>query len=327
MPDADIDYARKVIALEARALGNLLERVNSSVKAAIEMILSCKGRVVLTGMGKAGIVGQKISATLASTGTPSYFLHPAEAVHGDLGRIVDRDVVIALSNMGETQEITRLLPSIKKIGAKVIAITGNAKSVLAKHSDVVIDLGRIEEACPLGLAPSASTTAMLAMGDALALTVLKNRRFSKEDYAFYHPGGGLGRRLMVVEDIMRKGKENAVVTPKHTVRHAIRAIRFVGKVSKRRTGCACVLDKARRLIGIFTDGDLRRHLDTGHAFLERPIEEVMTRNPKVVKKGSLVTEAYKTLRDFRIDEIPVVDAKGRFAGLIDVQDLLETTML
>jgi arabinose-5-phosphate isomerase len=168
---------------------------------------------------------------------------------------------------------------------------------------------------------------MLAMGDALALTVLKNRRFSKEDYAFYHPGGGLGRRLMVVEDIMRTGKENAVVAPKHTVRHAIRAIRFVGKVSKRRTGCACVVDKARRLVGIFTDGDLRRHLDTGHAFLDRPITEVMTRSPKVVKKGSLVTEAYKTLKDFRIDEIPVVDDRGRFVGLIDVQDLLETTML
>jgi len=327
MPDADIDYARKVIALEARTLSSLVERVNSSVKAAIRLILSCKGRVVLTGMGKAGIVGQKISATLASTGTPSYFLHPAEAVHGDLGRIVDRDVVIALSNLGETQEITRLLPSIKKIGARIIAITGNPRSVLARHSDVVIDMGRIEEACPLGLAPSASTTAMLAMGDALALTVLKNRRFSKEDYAFYHPGGGLGRRLTVVEDIMRTGKENATVSPKHTVRHAIRAIRFVGKVSKRRTGCACVVDKARRLVGIFTDGDLRRHLDTGHAFLDRPITEVMTRNPKVVKKGSLVTEAYKTLKDFRIDEIPVVDGKGRFVGLIDVQDLLETTML
>jgi arabinose-5-phosphate isomerase len=327
MPDADIEYARKVIALEARTLSNLVERVNSSVKAAIKLILACKGRVVLTGMGKAGIVGQKISATLASTGTPSYFLHPAEAVHGDLGRIVDRDVVIALSNMGETQEITRLLPSIKKIGAKIIAITGNARSVLAKHSDVVIDMGRIEEACPLGLAPSASTTAMLAMGDALALTVLKNRRFSKEDYAFYHPGGGLGRRLMVVEDIMRTGRENAVVTPAHTVRQALRAIRGVGKVSKRRTGCACVVDSSKRLTGIFTDGDLRRHLDTGHAFLDRPIEAVMTRNPKVVKKGSLVTEAYKTLKDFRIDEIPVVDGKGRFVGLIDVQDLLETTML
>ena len=327
MPDADIEYARKVIALEARTLGNLVERVNSSVKAAIKLILACKGRVVLTGMGKAGIVGQKISATLASTGTPSYFLHPAEAVHGDLGRIVDRDVVIALSNMGETQEITRLLPSIKKIGAKIIAITGNARSVLAKHSDVVIDMGRIEEACPLGLAPSASTTAMLAMGDAIALTVLKNRRFSKEDYAFYHPGGGLGRRLMVVEDIMRTGRENAVVTPAHTVRQALRAIRGVGKVSKRRTGCACVVDSSKRLTGIFTDGDLRRHLDTGHAFLDRPIEAVMTRNPKVVKKGSLVTEAYKTLKDFRIDEIPVVDAKGKLVGLIDVQDLLETTML
>ncbi len=327
MPDAYIEYARRVIEMEGRTLISLAGRVNCAVKAAIQLILACKGRVVLTGMGKAGIVGQKISATLASTGTPSYFLHPAEAVHGDLGRIVARDVVIALSNMGETQEITRLLPAIKKIGARVISITGNSRSVLAKHSDVVIDLGRIEEVCPLGLAPSASTTAMLAMGDALALTVLRNRRFSKEDYAFYHPGGGLGRRLMVVEDIMRTGRENAVVLPTDTVRKALRAIRGVGQVSKRRTGCVCVLDAAKRLVGIFTDGDLRRHLDAGHAFLDRPIGEVMTPNPKVVRKGSLVTEAYKTLKDFRIDEIPVVDAKGKFVGLIDVQDLLETTLL
>jgi arabinose-5-phosphate isomerase len=327
MPEADIEYARRVIALEARALSNLVERVNSSVKAAVRLILSCKGRVVLTGMGKAGIVGQKISATLASTGTPSYFLHPAEAVHGDLGRIVSRDVVMALSNLGETHEITRLLPSIKKIGAKVIAITGNPRSALARHSDVVIDMGKIEEACPLGLAPSASTTAMLAMGDAIALTVLKNRRFSKEDYAFYHPGGGLGRRMMMVQEIMRTGRQNAVVLPATTVRQAIRAIRYVGKVSKRRTGCACIVDSSRRLIGIFTDGDLRRHLESGHSFLDRPISEVMTRNPKVVRKGSLVTEAYKILKDFRIDEIPVVDSRGRFAGLIDVQDLLETMMV
>ncbi|MEW6357047.1 MAG: KpsF/GutQ family sugar-phosphate isomerase [Planctomycetota bacterium] len=323
MPDPEIEYVRKVILTEAEAVRSLARHVGKSVKEAVDLIFTCKGRVVLTGMGKAGIVGQKISATLASTGTPSYFLHPAEAVHGDLGRIVRQDVVLALSNLGETEEILRLLPAIHRIGAKIIAITGNPQSDMARHSDVVIDLGKIEEPCPLGLAPSASTTAMLALGDALALTVLRKRKFGKEEYAFYHPGGGLGRKLLLVDEIMRPADENATVLAKTPVRNAIANISQTGK---RGSGAVCVVNRSGRLLGIFTDGDLRRNLQKDTAFLDRPIETVMTARPKTVRKGSLAADAYKILHEFRLDEVPVVDAKGRFVGMVDVQDLLDTVV-
>lgn len=324
MADADIEYARRVILAEARAVRSLARQVGPSVLRAIELIHGCKGRVVLTGMGKAGIIGRKISATLASTGTPSYFLHPAEAVHGDLGRVVKEDVVLALSNMGETGEILRLLPSVRRIGATIIAMTGNPKSEMARHCDVVINLGKIEEACPLGLAPSASTTAMLAMGDAIALTVLKKRKWSKEEYAFYHPGGGLGRRLLLVDEVMRTGQENATVAPRTPVREAISMIR---KTGKRGSGAVCVVNRQRKLLGIFTDGDLRRNVSKGTAFLDDPIESVMTATPKTVRKGGLAADAFKLLREFHLDEIPVVDSQGRFVGMVDVQDLLDTMMV
>jgi len=319
-----ISYARRIIRLEAEALMSLVDRLGKSFEKAVGLVLRCKGRIVLTGMGKAGIIAQKISATLASTGTPSYFLHPAEAVHGDLGRIVEKDVVIVLSNLGETEEIIRMLPSVKKIGAKIITITGKPDSTTARHSDIVIDMGEIEEACPLGLAPSASTTAMLALGDALALCVLKKRRFGKEDYAFYHPGGGLGRRLLLVDDVMRKGKENAVVTPETTVADAMAKIRTTGK---RGSGAVCIVDKKRKLLGIFTDGDLRRKLLKSPSLLKKPIGEVMTTNPKTVRKGELAADAFRMLKEFHLDELPVVDEKGRLVGMVDVQDLLETTLI
>lgn len=320
----DITHGRKVIRHEIRALKKLVERLGREFSHAVEAVAACKGRVVVTGMGKAGIVGQKVSATLASTGTPSHFLHPAEAVHGDLGRIVGEDLVLAFSNSGETEEIVRLLPSLRKIGAKLISVTAERQSTLARHSDVAIPIGPVTEACPLGLAPSASTTAMLALGDALALTVLQRRSFNKEKFAFYHPAGDLGRRLLKVEEIMRPLEEVAVVQTTATARDAVHAI-CAGKVH--RTGAACVLGRAGTLRGIITDGDIRRRLARDAAFLEKPVREVMTKTPITVARGSLAADAFQVLKSRRIDELPVVDRRGRLVGIVDVQDLLDTVMI
>lgn len=314
----DVQYGKEVIALEAQALKQLVDRVDASFQRAVDFILNCKGRVVVTGIGKAGIIGQKMSATLASTGTPSYWLHPSEARHGDLGRVVKADVVLALSNSGET-EVAALLPFMKKIGARVIAITGNSESTLARYSDVVLDIGQIEEPCPLGLAPSASSTAMLALGDALALTVLKKRGFGKEEYAFYHPGGELGRKLLTVEMVMRSGQANPVVKEKCQVLEAIKVMTH----TQGRPGAVSVVNSKGRLTGFFTDGDLRRRLEQGHGFLKGTIKEVMTRNPKIIRKDSLAAEAYNLLKVNKIDQVPVVDEKGIPVGILDVQDLLE----
>lgn len=314
----DVEYGREVIALEAKALERLVDMVDEGFQKAVDAVLHCKGRVVVTGIGKAGIIGQKISATLASTGTPSYWLHPSEAKHGDLGRVVKEDVVLALSNSGET-EVAVLLPFVKKIGARVIAITGNAESTLARYSDVVLNIGHIEEPCPLGLAPSASSTAMLALGDALALTVLKRRNFGKEEYAFYHPGGELGRRLLTVEMVMRSGQANPIVKEDCQVREALKVMTH----TQGRPGAVSVVDDKGRLAGFFTDGDLRRRLEQGQDFLKGAIKEVMTRNPKTIRKDSLAAEAYNTLKENKIDQLPVVDEKGIPVGILDVQDLLE----
>jgi arabinose-5-phosphate isomerase len=274
--------------------------------------------VVVTGIGKAGIIGQKISATLASTGTPSYWIHSSEARHGDLGRIVSEDIVLALSNSGET-EVVVLLPFVKQMGAKVVAITGNSKSSLAKHSDVVLDIGKIEEPCPLGLAPSASSTAMLALGDALALTIFKKRNLSKEDYAFYHPGGELGRKLLTVEMVMRKNEANPVAYEDTPLMDVIGIMtETAGK-----PGAVSVVDKHNKLVGFFTDGDLRRYLKDGISFLQKSVKDVMTRSPKVINSRCLVAEAYKILKEYKIDQIPVVDDSHSPVGIIDVQDLLE----
>jgi len=318
LPSEDVQYGKKVIALEAQALERLVDRVDEGFQRAVDFILHCKGRVVVTGIGKAGIIGQKISATLASTGTPSYWLHPSEARHGDLGRVVKEDVVLALSNSGET-EVSALLPFMKKIGAGVIAITGSSESTLARHSDVVLDIGQIEEPCPLGLAPSASSTAMLALGDALALTVLKRRNFSKEEYAFYHPGGELGRKLLIVEKVMRSGQANPVVKEGCQVLEALKVMTH----TPGRPGAVSVVDGKGRLTGFFTDGDLRRRLGRRQDFLKGAIKKVMTRNPRTIRKDSLAAEAYNILKVNKIDQLPVVDEKGIPVGILDVQDLLE----
>lgn len=317
-----IKAAKEVLKIEAAAIKRLIGRLDNNFERAVEMIYRSNGRVVVMGMGKPGIIGQKISATLASTGTPSLSLHPAEAVHGDLGRVTKQDVVIAISNSGETEEVLRILPMIKKIGARLIAFTGNLKSTLAKHSDIVLDVSVEKEACPMGLAPTASTTATLAMGDALAVALIQRRGFKESDYAFFHPGGALGKRLVLkVEDVMRKGYENSIVDMDALVKEVL------VKITSSRAGSASVVDKKGRLIGIFTDGDLRRHLESDQNLTSRKIKDVMTRSPKTITKEKLAAEALRILKDNRIDEIPVVDEKSRPIGLVDVQDLLKAGLV
>jgi len=311
-----LSRARQVLNIEARAISRL--KLDKNFTTAVSMALRCNGRVVVTGMGKAGIIGQKLSATLSSTGTPSLFLHSAEAIHGDLGRVTKDDVVIILSNSGETEEIRKLLPILKKIGCKVIGITGNTKSALAKYSDAVLNVNVEKEACPLGLAPTASTTAMLAMSDALAVCLLEQKGFKEKDFAFFHPGGALGRRLLLkAEDIMRTGRDNPIV------HEDLKVSKVLLKITQARAGSATVVDGRGRLKGIFTDGDLRRHLEADADLPRRKIKEVMTKNPTVIRKDMLAAEAMRILREKKIDEVPVVDKNRRPVGLLDVQDLLK----
>lgn len=310
--------AKEVLRIEAEAVRQLLPRIGREFERAVGLLLSCKGRVVVTGMGKAGLIGQKLSATLASTGTPSLWIHPAEAIHGDVGRVTKDDCVIALSNSGQTEELTQLLPVIKHIGARLIALTGNLRSTLAQHSDVILDVSVKREACSLNLAPTASTTAMLAMGDALAVVVTERKGFKEHDFALFHPGGQLGKRLLLrVKDLMRTGKANPVVRETRSVKDVLLAI------TRARAGCAAVVDQRGRLTGIFTDGDLRRHLDITPNLPRLPVGRVMTRNPKTLAEDHLAVEALRLLREYRIDELVVVDGARRPVGLLDVQDLLK----
>lgn len=317
-----IKRAKEVLEIEAQAIKALKNRLGKDFIKAIEVILKCKGRVVVSGMGKTGIIAQKFSATLASTGTPSLFLHTAEAIHGDLGKVTADDIIIILSNSGATEEMKQLLPILKKIGSPIISLTGNTKSILAKYSDVVLDVSVKQEACPLGLAPTASTTVSLAMADALAVCLLERKGFKEKDFAFFHPGGALGRRLILtVEDIMRKGQANAIVGENTKVSQVLFAI------TRARAGSAIVVDKSGKLKGIFTDGDLRRHLGSDKELPNRKIKEVMSKNPTVVKKDMLAAEAMRILQAKRIDEVPVVDKFMRPLGLLDVQDLLKAGLI
>ncbi len=310
--------AKDVLEIEAQAVRALVRNLDVHFTRAVDVIARCKGRVVVTGMGKTGIIGRKISATLSSTGTPSIFMHSAEAVHGDLGQVTRDDVVILISSSGETEETVRILPSLKKIGCKTIAMTGGVKSVLARHCDLVLNCGVKKEGCPLGLAPMASTTATLAMGDALAACLVDRKNFKQEDFAFYHPGGSLGRRLLLtVEDVMRKGPRFARVAESLKVKDVLFAI------TKARCGSACVVDKRNRFSGIFTDGDLRRNIESDPQILQKSVGSVMTRNPLTICKDRLAAEAFDLLISRKVDELPVVDAKGCLVGLLDVQDLLK----
>ena len=319
-PKPNLAYARKVIRAETDAVAGLVKKINADFAKAVEMVHNCPGTVVTSGIGKAGIIAQKISATLASTGTPSHFLHAAEAVHGDLGRVQKQDIAVILSYGGETDEVTRLIEQLKKMGVPIIAMTGRRDSTLAQRADVVLGLGEIQEACPLGLAPSATTTAMLALGDALALTVLEMRDFGREDFALFHPGGSLGRELLKVEEVMRKGKDLPLARDNLKLKDVL-----VSQTKmRRRSGATLLVGTGKKLTGIFTDADLRRLLETdGAEVLEMPISKLMTRNPKSICVGSLASEAMHIINRYHIDELPVVDASGRAVGLIDVQDLLD----
>jgi arabinose-5-phosphate isomerase len=313
-------YARSVIEAEAGAVHGLVERLGPEFEHAARMVYGCgRGTVVLSGIGKAGIIAEKISATLCSTGTHSIFLHAAEAIHGDLGRVRPGDLAVVLSYGGETDEVSRLVQQLKKLGVVIIGMTGRKKSTLGRYADVVLDLGEIEEACPLGLAPSATTTAMLALGDALALTVLKMRKFGREEFALYHPGGSLGRKLLKVEEVMRSGENFPVARDNLSVREVLLSLTEI----KRRSGAAVLVDAVGKLSGIFVDADLRRLLtvDDG-AVLDRPVAEVMTRKPLCIETGRLASEALHIINQHHIDELPVVDGEGRAVGLIDVQDLV-----
>jgi len=322
-PADRLERAREVIRVEARTIARLETLLDQRFVTAIDLLLGCKGTVVCTGMGKAGLIAQKVSATLASTGTDSIFLHPAEALHGDLGRIRPGDVLLALSNSGETAEVKVVVPVARKIGAKVITLTGNPQSGLAQLSDVVLDIGRVDEACPLGLAPTASTSAMLALGDAVAMVLSAERRFSREEYALYHPAGSLGRKLMRVVEIMRRNAELPLVPAGSSLAATLRVMGHTpGK-----PGAALVVAADGRLAGIFTDGDLRRLVaERGELRREDPIEHFMTRNPKSVRPDQLLEEAERLLREFRVDQIPVLDAEQRPVGLLDVQDILDTRL-
>jgi arabinose-5-phosphate isomerase len=314
--------AKEVLTIEARAIDLMTRRLDHHFEAAIDMIAKCSGRVIVCGMGKTGIVARKIAATLSSTGTPGIFLHSAEAVHGDLGQVTGKDVVVLISQSGETEETVRLLPLVRKIGAKIIVMTGNLKSPLARHGDLILNIAVNAEGCPLGLAPMASTTVAMALGDALAACLIDRKKFKKEDFALYHPGGALGRRLLLkVEDIMRKENFFARVTAKTQVKDVLWTI------TKARCGCACVVDGKHKLLGIFTDGDLRRHLENGPAVLTRKVSEVMTKNPASIGKEKLAAQAFDILKSKKIDELPVVDAAGRVVGLLDVQDLLKAGLV
>jgi arabinose-5-phosphate isomerase len=321
-PRADLlAYGRTVVAAEARAISAV--NLDESFAEAVRWILDCKGRVVVTGMGKPGFVAQKISATLASTGTPSLYVHPAEAAHGDLGRIAKHDVVIALSNSGETEEILRLLPALKKIGARIVAVTRDRVNPLARGADLVLAIGNVEEACPMKLAPTASTAVLLAVGDALAMTVLANRAFDKEEYALFHPGGKLGRGLMKVHELMRGEEANPVVREDQPLSAAV----AVMTETPGRPGATAVVDAAGKLVGIFTDGDLRRLVENGLTDFGLPVSSAMGRNPRTVRPDALVVDAARVLRQARIDQVPVVDREGRPVGLLDVQDLLAAKIL
>jgi len=316
----DLDYARDVIRVEAEAIAALTPIVDEAFVQAAEMLCACSGSCIVSGIGKAGIIGQKISATLASTGTPSHFLHPAEAVHGDLGRLRRDDIVIVLSYGGETDEIIRLINLLKQRQIGLIAITSDTESTLSRHSDVVLCMGKVNEACPLGVAPSVSTTCMLTIGDALAFTVMKARAFSVEDYVRFHPGGSLGTQLMTVEQSMmfRPGEKLPTVTVNDTVRQMLEKTAAV-----KRHGAVMVVAPDGRLAGIVTDGDLRRLLTQhGEAAFEQPVGAVMTADCKRIRADALAAEATALFHKYRIDELPVVDAEDRPVGMIDVQDIV-----
>jgi arabinose-5-phosphate isomerase len=328
MPGANLDAeqliarGRRVLATEAEAVAALEHRLGAEFAQACRLLLACQGRIVVTGMGKSGHIGGKIAATLASTGSPAFFLHPAEAIHGDIGMITVGDVVLALSNSGETEELVTILPVIKRLDVPLVAMTGSQGSTLARYATVVLDVSVPAEACSLNLAPTASTTATLAMGDALAVAILEARGFTEEDFARSHPGGTLGRRLLLhVEDVMRTGEGLPSVQPSATLSAGLL------EMSRKGLGMTTIVDGSGRVIGVFTDGDLRRVLDRQVDVHSTPMSAVMTANPRVARPRMLAAEAVHLMETYRITALPVVDDDGRLVGALNVHDLLRAGVM
>jgi arabinose-5-phosphate isomerase len=316
----DIAFARKVLQTEAAAILTLVDRLGRNFESALEILLACRGRVIVTGMGKSGIICRKIAATLSSTGTAALFLHSAEAIHGDLGVIQGDDVVIALSHSGETKELLRVLETVKRLGARLIAITGNGSSSLGEAADVVLDCGVSEEACPMNLVPTASTTAALALGDALALTLSVAKGFREEDLAHLHPGGTLGKRLLRVERLMHSGQDVPTVgsdTSMHDV---------IAEMSRKGLGMTCVVDGDEHLVGVITDGDLRRFMMGSNGRFDGRAGDVMTREPATIRPNTLAVEALHILESRRITSLVVIDVNGTVQGVVHLHDLWRTEM-
>ena len=316
--------ARRCLEIEANAIESLIGRIDEKFDEAVGMILGCRGRVVVTGIGKSGIIGRKISATLASTGTPSFYLHPSEGLHGDVGMVTEEDIVLALSNSGDTPELLGLLPVLKRIGARIIALCGKPGSLLVCNSDLFIDVGIKEEACPLGLTPTASTTAALAMGDALAMALLSARKFTAEDFAVFHPGGALGQKLLTVADYMRKGADNPTIPAGKTVREALFVITAKG------VGATAVVSVDGTLLGLITDGDIRRGFARGNGFLDLKVEEFMTRTPRTITAEELAATALRRMEANQptpITVLPVVDREMHSVGMVHITALLRRGMV
>jgi len=314
----EIEQAKRVLRIESEAILSLIPRLNQAFTSAVKILFDCPGRAVLTGMGKSGFVANKIAATLASTGTPAFFMHPAEGIHGDLGMVVKGDVVIAISNSGETDEIINLLPAIKRLGVQLISLVGNLNSTLARMSDVSLDVSVAEEACPLGLAPTASTTAALAMGDALAAVLLEQRGFKEEDFALFHPGGSIGRRLLVrVRDLMHKDQEVPTTKEDALMKDAIL------EITSKKLGVTSIVDDREALVGILTDGDLRRALERGGNILAHPVSQYMTRNPKVIGEEELAAKALQLMETYAITSLLILDDQRRVKGIIHMHDILK----
>jgi arabinose-5-phosphate isomerase len=317
-----LDLAREVLGIEAAAVQSLVTRIDESFLHALDVILRCEGRVIVSGMGKSGHIARKIAATMSSTGTPAYFVHPGEASHGDLGMITDEDVIIGLSYSGESQELMTIVPVIKRQGAKLISMTGNPKSSLATAADVHLDVHVDKEACPMGLAPTTSTTATLALGDALAMALLDAKGFGAEDFARSHPGGSLGRRLLThVRDIMRGGERLPMVGEGAMLSDAIL------EISKKGVGMTAIVDAERRVLGIYTDGDLRRTLEKKLDFGSTPVRDVMSADPRCIGPDNLAAEAVQMMEQYNISQMLVVDEQHRLVGALNMHDLLHAKVI
>ncbi|ETI67540.1 KpsF/GutQ family sugar-phosphate isomerase [Neobacillus vireti] len=311
-----ISTIKEVLAEEAQAILKLIEDLNQEVAQIIEMILGCNGRIIVTGVGKSGIIGRKITATLASTGTPSLYLHPAEGLHGDLGMVTQSDIVLALSNSGESEEVISMIPSIKRIGARLIAFVGNSNSTLANKADHILCTGKVKEACPLGLTPTTSTTLMLALGDAIAITLLKARNFTSENFAIFHPGGSLGKRLLLtVSAIVDITKKNPTSLKTNTVKEVIFSMTESG------LGASSIIDHTGKLVGIITDGDLRRALAKGNKFIDLSIQHLYNENPTTIRPTSLAVEALNIMENLKINVLPVVNDRNEPIAMIHLHDI------